>query len=302
MTRPDKPSYRIGLAIEAMRRSNCLRRAVGAVLVVNDRVVGTAYNGTVGKIDCFNGGCDRCKDLKAAAGVGYDTCVCVHAEQNLLLVAARHGIPVEGGVIFTTLEPCFSCVKESMQAGITEIYFLAANAKIPAKDRAVYTNFIETASEIAPQALASNDPALLKRLREAQEAHQLDVADEIAKKVIGLLQMHGDVIRDASATFDRARATATNQGDRLDAYVGLFDALGSVARRAEAKDRIKLFRALEKGWRKEAKANAAETSAARRPVLLTPLPSPSKTGVVDANSGSDRRRAGGRAAGTTAAG
>ena len=52
------------------------------------------------------------------SGTGYDLCICVHAEQNALLAAARFGIAVEGSTMYTTMRPCFGCTKELLQAGV----------------------------------------------------------------------------------------------------------------------------------------------------------------------------------------
>ena len=63
-------------------------------------------------------------DKRHVAGGALDRCVCVHAEQNALLSAARFGIAVEGSTVYTTMSPCFSCLKESIQAGIARIVYL----------------------------------------------------------------------------------------------------------------------------------------------------------------------------------
>jgi dCMP deaminase len=111
------------MAEDASTRSNCLRRKVGAVIVKQRNIISTGYNGTpIGVKNCFEGGCPRCQsDIEP--GQGYDTCICVHAEANAVLLAARHGNATEGGVLYTTLRPCFSCLKEAVQAGIQEIVF-----------------------------------------------------------------------------------------------------------------------------------------------------------------------------------
>ncbi|MEX2622887.1 MAG: hypothetical protein WD651_04115 [Acidimicrobiia bacterium] len=54
----------------------------------------------------------------------YDLCICVHAEQNALLTAARYGIPVAGADVYTTLAPCFTCMKELLQANVKNVYYL----------------------------------------------------------------------------------------------------------------------------------------------------------------------------------
>ena len=77
------------------------------------------------------GGCTRCAERAQAysrkpkykSGTGDDICICVHAEQNALLAAARFGIPVAGGLIYTTIQPCFGCLKEMVQAHIEGIRY-----------------------------------------------------------------------------------------------------------------------------------------------------------------------------------
>jgi dCMP deaminase len=121
--RPSWDEYFMKIAEEASTRSNCIRRKVGALIVKQKTIISTGYNGTpIGVKNCFEGGCPRClSDVEP--GQGYDTCICVHAEANAILLAARHGNATEGGVLYTTLRPCFSCLKEAVQAGIREIVY-----------------------------------------------------------------------------------------------------------------------------------------------------------------------------------
>jgi dCMP deaminase len=123
MDRPDWDEYYMGIARAVALRSNCIRRRVGAVIVVERAIIATGYNGTpVGVRNCFEGGCPRCES-NAAPGEGYDTCLCVHAEQNAIVHAARHGNATNTGILYTTLRPCFGCAKESIQAGVREMVF-----------------------------------------------------------------------------------------------------------------------------------------------------------------------------------
>ena len=124
--RPNRDEYYMGIAMAVRARANCRGNKVGALIVVGDRVVSTGYNGTPsGMINCLDGGCDRCANRgKYQSGTGYDLCICVHAEQNALLSAARHGIAVQGGVMYSTTRPCFGCTKELLQAGIAQVYYL----------------------------------------------------------------------------------------------------------------------------------------------------------------------------------
>jgi dCMP deaminase len=123
MERPGWDQYYMGIATAVAERSNCIRRKVGALVVVDKSIISTGYNGSpMGVTNCGDGGCPRCAS-EASPGVGYDTCICVHAEQNAFLLAARNGNCTDGGTLYTTLRPCFGCTKEAVQAGIREIVF-----------------------------------------------------------------------------------------------------------------------------------------------------------------------------------
>jgi dCMP deaminase len=123
MERPSWDDYYLGIARAVAARSSCVRRQVGALVVVDRAIISTGYNGTpVGVRNCVDGGCPRCLS-DAPPGAGYDSCLCVHAEQNALVLAARHGSATNGGTLYTTLRPCFGCAKEAIQAGIREVVF-----------------------------------------------------------------------------------------------------------------------------------------------------------------------------------
>lgn len=115
----------MALAVEVASRSNCLKAHVGAVLFVDGRVVATGYNGTVeGYRDCLDGGCPRCRDLSIGSGEELDRCVCVHAEENALVSAARFGIAVRGAECYVTHEPCLGCTKLLIQARVARVVYL----------------------------------------------------------------------------------------------------------------------------------------------------------------------------------
>ena len=121
--RPSWDEYYMAIARAVGARSNCLRRRVGALIVVDKAIIATGYNGTpLGVQNCCDGGCPRCAS-DAPPGAGYDTCVCVHAEQNAIVLAARHGNATNRGVLYATLRPCFGCAKESIQAGLRELVY-----------------------------------------------------------------------------------------------------------------------------------------------------------------------------------
>lgn len=118
--------YFMGIALAVRRRANCLGNRVGAIVVLEGRIISTGYNGTPeGLPNCLDGGCHRCaKRTEYPAGSGYDLCICVHAEQNALLAAARFGIGVQGATLYSTMRPCFGCTKELLQAKIAKVCYI----------------------------------------------------------------------------------------------------------------------------------------------------------------------------------
>ncbi len=124
--RPDREEYYMGIAISVRSRADCVGNRVGAVLILDDRIISTGYNGTPAQMrNCTEGGCQRCLNRdKYASGTFYDLCICVHAEQNAILAAARFGIATEGAVLYSTMQPCFGCTKELLQAGVRGVYYL----------------------------------------------------------------------------------------------------------------------------------------------------------------------------------
>jgi dCMP deaminase len=124
--RPTPEQYFMLLAVATRERAACLGRHVGAVLVADQRIIATGYNGTpTGFPNCDEGGCHRCAHPgDYAPGRGYDVCICVHAEQNAILQAAKLGYSVQGAHLYSTLRPCFGCLKEAYQAGVKSVRYL----------------------------------------------------------------------------------------------------------------------------------------------------------------------------------
>ena len=142
MTRPGWDAYYLGIARAVAARASCLRRRVGAVIVVDNAILASGYNGTPIEVqNCDQGGCPRCAS-EAPVGAGYDACICVHAEQNAIAFAARHGNATKGGTLYTTLRPCFGCAKDAIQAGIRRIVY-AENFEYQSELEEVYRRLIE---------------------------------------------------------------------------------------------------------------------------------------------------------------
>lgn len=119
--RPSWDEYFMEIAALVSKRSTCLRRKVGAVLVKERRILATGYNGTPTKIiHCWETGCIRA-ELKVPSGQRHELCRGLHAEQNVLLQAALYGISLKDSTLYCTNEPCLICTKMLINAGIKEI-------------------------------------------------------------------------------------------------------------------------------------------------------------------------------------
>jgi len=123
MNRPSWDSYFLEIARVVASRSTCLRRQVGAVLVMDRRLLTTGYNGSPrGLTHCEEIGCLREK-RQVPPGERHELCRGLHAEQNAIAQAAQHGISVAGGTLYVTHQPCVMCAKMIINAGIVCIIY-----------------------------------------------------------------------------------------------------------------------------------------------------------------------------------
>lgn len=123
MQRPDWDHYFMEIAQVVARRANCSRRQVAAVIVKENRVISTGYNGTPrGITNCCDGGCPRCAS-DIPSGNNLSECLCCHAEENAIVQAAYHGIAVKDSVLYTTFSPCLLCAKMIINSGISEVVY-----------------------------------------------------------------------------------------------------------------------------------------------------------------------------------
>ncbi|UZJ52314.1 hypothetical protein CBS101457_001634 [Exobasidium rhododendri] len=121
--RPSWDTYFLSLCTLASLRSNCMKRRVGAVLIRNNRVLSTGYNGTPrGLTNCAEGGCSRCNG-GAAGGTALDECLCLHAEENALLECGRESGGAEGTVLYCNTCPCLRCAVKIVQTGVREVVY-----------------------------------------------------------------------------------------------------------------------------------------------------------------------------------
>ncbi len=105
------------------RRTTCLRRQVGAIAVMNRRILTTGYNGAPAGIrHCLERGCLR-ESKNIPSGERHELCRGVHAEQNCIIQAAMHGIRLEGATMYITTFPCVTCAKMIINAGFSKIIY-----------------------------------------------------------------------------------------------------------------------------------------------------------------------------------
>ena len=124
MQRPSWPEYFMDIARLVARRSTCLRRQVGAVVVKDKHILATGYNGTPSGIShCSETGCLRQK-MNVPSGERHELCRGLHAEQNAIIQAAKHGVNIAGASLYCTNSPCVICSKMIINAGVLRIVYL----------------------------------------------------------------------------------------------------------------------------------------------------------------------------------
>lgn len=123
MQRPSWDQYFMDITRLVATRSTCMRRQVGAILVKDRNILATGYNGVPSGIShCDTVGCLR-ERLKVPSGERHELCRGLHAEQNAIIQAARHGINIDNSTLYCTTMPCIICTKMLINAGISTIIY-----------------------------------------------------------------------------------------------------------------------------------------------------------------------------------
>ncbi len=117
------PEYFMGITRLVAERSTCLRRKVGAIAVRDRRVLATGYNGAPsGLAHCAETGCLREK-LGVPSGQRHEICRGLHAEQNVIIQGALHGLVLAGADLYCTNHPCVLCAKMLVNCGLKKIWY-----------------------------------------------------------------------------------------------------------------------------------------------------------------------------------
>lgn len=143
--RPSKDEYYLGIAKAVAKRSTCLRRKFGAIVTKDDVVVSSGYNGsTRGVINCSEIGCLK-DEVNASEYSEYEFCIAVHAEENVVINAARNGSSTLGGTLYVYGEytkdgsitesiPCERCRRVIINAGIRSVITKKSDGSIKRKN------------------------------------------------------------------------------------------------------------------------------------------------------------------------
>ena len=183
-TRPNWDEYFMAVAKIVSTRSTCLSRPTGAVIVLDRHIQATGYNGAMpGTPHCTDEGeCFRRK-INAPEEDKYNYCRAAHAEANALAQAARFGTPVDGADIYTTLAPCYVCLKILATARIKRVFYeIPYSSGSPERD-AFWHKAIQLAGikamhlEISPAAIEN----IKSKLHSSTSKRRLDATPTIEK-------------------------------------------------------------------------------------------------------------------------
>lgn len=125
MNRPDWDTYFFNILDVVKTRSSCLRRQIAAIAVKDKRILATGYNGAPTEIKhCVDrGGCMR-EQLGIKSGTQQEKCMAIHAEENLIVQAAIHGISLKGCEIYCTHQPCIMCARKIISIQPRGLYYM----------------------------------------------------------------------------------------------------------------------------------------------------------------------------------
>lgn len=113
--------YFMKIANVVSERSTCLRNKVGAVLVRDKYIVATGYNGPPRGLSH----CEKCKRDGFKSGEKHELSRAVHAEQNVIIQAALHGVSPDGSTLYCTHFPCTTCLRMLINAGVKKVFYEA---------------------------------------------------------------------------------------------------------------------------------------------------------------------------------
>ncbi len=123
MDRPAWDDYFMKITQDVSERATCVKRKVGAIIVMGNRILSSGYNGAPkGLKHCEEAGCIR-KEQNIPSGQRHELCRGLHAEQNAIIQAAVHGVKIAGATMYCNYQPCVICAKMMINAGISRLVY-----------------------------------------------------------------------------------------------------------------------------------------------------------------------------------
>jgi len=124
MSRPTWDEYFMEITNIVKKRSNCIKRKVGCIIVDDNEkiILSTGYNGSPRNMkNCMEGGCIRCNNKEIKSGEKLDECICIHAEENGILYLKNK---TKEMTMYVSNRPCLTCLTKIVQIGIKRIIYM----------------------------------------------------------------------------------------------------------------------------------------------------------------------------------
>lgn len=225
MSRLSREEYYMNIAVQTSLRSTCIRRKVGAIIVKDDRILSTGYNGAPSGIpNC----CDDCKRCYRSAhnipsGQMLDMCFAVHSEQNAIMNALKTGEDLKGAALYVNTYPCVTCFKLTVQAGIKEVYYIdeyeneftkqmakEAGVKLVQLDGSIYRTPVGSSQKTVDD-MDAIDPLVAQIYKYEPGTEIFAINREKVMKENGLLERYDEMIYYTNYHIDKEIVPITNE-------------------------------------------------------------------------------------------
>jgi len=200
--------YYMNICVQVSLRSTCMRRKVGAVIVKDNRILSTGYNGAPSGLPNCIDNCNRCyrSAHNIPSGQMLDMCYAVHAEQNAIMNALKTGEDLRGAVLYVNTYPCVTCFKLTVQSGIKEIYYIdeyeneftkqmakEAGVKLVKLDGSIYRTPVGS-SAISDDDMDAIDPLVAQIYKYTPGTEQFKINRDLVFRQNGLYERYDEMI------------------------------------------------------------------------------------------------------------
>ena len=225
MSRIDIHDYYMNIAVQVSLRSTCMRRKVGAVIVKDNRILSTGYNGAPSGLPNCIDNCNRCyrSAHNIPSGQLLDMCYAVHAEQNAIMNAMKTGEDLKGAVLYVNTYPCVTCFKLTVQSGIKEVYYIdeyeneftkqmakEAGVKLVKLDGSIYRTPVGS-SKITADDMDSIDPLVAQIYKYEPGTEEFVKNREVVFKQNGLFERYDEMIYYTHYSIDKEIVPITEE-------------------------------------------------------------------------------------------